>query len=342
MSLFLLDLLLGDLVLCRVGHAHLQEVDRLERVRLDGRDRVQMVAAQEPHGPHDLVDPIWHLTHLAMQREPGATAVQRALGPIVADWLRPRLASGDRLLVLFQPGMPDAFRQSLLEDLGRLSHPRLVAGVSLGLLALWGDQLNRTESTTSLGSPRWRMEAISRLEGPQRRSLASLRWQDDPGSWAEHNLLAQALVAGAEWLEGDRDGQTLEVDLQPRLQVRRGSDGTLELGELEPGVDGAARLTGLRPGWLWLGCGRGGHWSGADPLAALPLELRGSLDLDWVVDPAMRLELSLRGSGQEEPLVLRRQLPRPLLVTVNRLGLAGAAAADLSLDSPHQWEEHAA
>lgn len=340
MSLWLLDLLLGDLVLCRVGHAHLEEVDRLERVRLDGRDRLQMVAAQEPHGPHDLVDPIWHLTHLAMQQESGAPAVQQALGPIVADWLRPKLASGDRLLVLFQPGMLDPFRQSLLEDLGRLSHPRLVAGVSLGLLALWGDQLNRTESTTSLGSPRWRLEAISRLEGLQRCSLASLRWQDDPCSWAEHNLLAQALVAGAGWLEGDRDGQTLELDLQPRLQVRHGSDGTLELGELEPGRGGAARLTGLRPGWLWLGCGRGNHWSGADPLAALPLELRGALDLDWVVNPAMRLELSLRGSRQEQPLLLRRQLPRPLLVTVNRLGVA--AAADLSLESRPLWEGNVA
>jgi len=342
MSLWLLDLLMGEIVLCRVGLAQLEEVDRLERVRLDGRDRVQVVAAQEPHGPHNLVDPIWHLTHLAMLQELGAPSVQKALGPIVADWLRPRLASGDQLLVLFQPGMPDAFRQSLLEDLGRLSQPRLVAGFSLGLLALWGVQLNCSESATSLGSPRWRLEAVSRVEGPQRRSLASLRWQDDPGSWAEHNLLAQALVAGARWLEGDRDGQTLEVDLQPRLQVRQGPDGTLELGELEPGAAGAARLTGLRPGWLWLGCGRGYHWSGADPLAALALELRGSLDLDWVVDPAMRVALSLRGPGQREPLVLRRQLPRPLLVTVNRLGLAGAAAADLSLDSPHQWEEHAA
>lgn len=343
MTLWLLDSLPGDLVLRQAAGDRLVERDRLDCLRLDSRDRLQMVASQEPHGPHDVVDPIWHLTRVAVQ-EPQVPIprVQAALAPLVANWVRPHVEPGDQLLLLFQPGLPEAFRQALLEEVGRLSHPSLVAGFSPGLLALWAAEHS---GPLRLGNLDWYLEAEVQFRIPgshTQRELQSLRVVvEESATMGEQALLTRALQRGARWLEGDISQLEIGLDLQPHLLVRQGREGALELASLECGSTGVARLHGWRPGWLWLGCGRGSHWSGAEALAAVHLEARGALELEWQVDSAMNLDLHVQAEGSMPPVRLRRTLPRPLIIALNRLK-ADPIATSTALEPSSQQKEHAA
>jgi hypothetical protein len=334
MNLYLLDLLRGGLRLHKVSGESLPCLDALEGVRLGERDQLLRIPFGAPLRTGDLLDPVAHLAGRWQQAGSTAPAFSKALGRMLSDWIQPRLAEGDGLLVLFHPGLPDDARQFMLDELRVSSRLSLVAGGAAALLSLLAPGGNQW-ITMGLGD--WRLRACRGFDQPAlgraRHSLGELALLDESPLAGEEATLAGVLRRWAALLEGNGGEGTsegeLELDLQPRLTaLAHGGlqDQALVFSVLEPGAEGCAHLSRTQSGYspdgsLHLGCGRGKHWSGCEPLARLDLGRRPpqELDLTWHVSRSMMLHLEISSPDGHFQQALERQIPRPLIVTLNRL-----------------------
>jgi hypothetical protein len=325
MALHLLDLTLGRLEFLQVNPWKLHQ--SWSGIRLDERDRPFLIEKGISFVHGSLPDPVLQLSIQWQQSGRELHAFDRELARLLCEGIQPFLQQGDSLLVLFHPGQPESSRTSLLEELSSLQDLELVAGLEHGLLVLAAAAMG--QSLITMGSGSWILkgnahESTTR-EGfkytAKHTSLVSMNSSTDMWllaaclEWIAHHMQGRLLV--------DRE-DSIEFDLAPHLLVLQSRDGdkAMQLAALTPESRGSVVLN-RSPGILHLGIGCDTTWSACQPVLALDLgkpgKAAGSVSLEWTISASMALEVAVRHEGSKDSIRARRQLPRPLIVSLNRI-----------------------
>jgi len=273
-------------------------------------------------------------------------AFSSALVKCIRRWLEPQLFADQALIILFRLGSPDAFRTRLLNELSSLANLSLLAGCNPSVIAAFaptepenGGRYTDDDSTLAatdteedcagietcfLASVDWRLTATREtLPSINQDPYVQIRdlFLDEVAESDAEPVLATAVRHLVEALEGRA---SLRLDLQPALQLLNDSrkELCLSLAQLEPESRGFRAIHTGGADMLVFGCGTGSHWSGCESIIEARLEpgWPDCLLLEWRVDCSMQLELEIRTPGSPKGLSYHRQLPRPLLIQINRLG----------------------
>jgi hypothetical protein len=316
--MLLLDISTGEICLRSIYEDACPRLAVLPAIVLNELNELQVSEELNQNVSNRMYYPILRLSEAWLRDGIEKTIFSTELVRCIRDWIKLQIESKTRLIVLFQLGLPDYFRQILLDSLASIASLEMLAGVNAWTLALmqpgedtelrfgtedWSVLGTRKQLTRTGSRPVWSLEYLSMLHVGYEpdESLATTLWK---------------LVA---CIEGEGH---IELNMQPNLQIysKDIDDECLKLSTLECESSGKIIIDRGINEILHFGCGHGSKWSGAEVLARVDLRSKcdRQIELNWQVSTTMELHLQLKTVDNNDISCIR-QIPRPLIIVINRL-----------------------